>query len=193
MLITAGIDPMIEKIRNLLFRIFKKESFFGKIIDKVFTEEIILYIVFGALTTLVNFTATVLLKKFVFTSEQTGEFTLCNAIAWGISVVFAFFTNKLFVFKSKSFAPAVFAKEFISFVAARALTGVLEIVLPEALMKAGLDQTLFGVKGMVAKIAVSVFVIVLNYVFSKLVSFRKKKETTPDETGNAENGEGEEI
>ena len=193
MLITAGIDPMIEKIRNLLFRIFKKESFFGKIIDKVFTEEIILYIVYGALTTLVNFTATVLLKKFVFTSEQTGEFTLCNAIAWGISVVFAFFTNKLFVFKSKSFAPAVFAKEFISFVAARALTGVLEIVLPEALMKAGLDQTLFGVKGMVAKIAVSVFVIVLNYVFSKLVSFRKKKETTPDETVIAENGEGEEI
>ncbi|MBR5113147.1 MAG: GtrA family protein [Clostridia bacterium] len=184
---------MIEKIRNLLFRIFKKESFFGKIIDKVFTEEIILYIVFGALTTLVNFTATVLLKKFVFTSEQTGEFTLCNAIAWGISVVFAFFTNKLFVFKSRSFAPAVFAKEFISFVAARALTGVLEIVLPEALMKAGLDQTLFGVKGMVAKIAVSVFVIVLNYVFSKLVSFRKKEETTSEETEIAEDGEGEEI
>ena len=184
---------MIEKIRNLLFRIFKKESFFGKIIDKVFTEEIILYIVFGALTTLVNFTATVLLRKFVFTTEQTGEFTLCNAIAWGISVIFAFFTNKLFVFKSKSFAPAVFTKEFISFVAARAFTGALEIILPEALMKAGLDQTLFGVKGMVAKIAVSVFIIVLNYVFSKLVSFRKKKADAPEETQKTENGEGEEI
>ncbi|MBR6360783.1 MAG: GtrA family protein, partial [Clostridia bacterium] len=155
---------MIEKLRNLLFRIFKKETFFGKIIDKVFTEEIILYIIFGALTTLVNFTATVLLKKFVFTAEQTGVFTLCNAIAWAVSVIFAFFTNKLFVFKSRSFAPAVFAKEFISFVAARILTGIMEIILPEALMKAGLDQTLFGVKGMVAKIAVSVFVIVLNYV-----------------------------
>jgi putative flippase GtrA len=184
---------MIEELRNMLFKIFKKETFFGRIIDKVFTEEIFLYIVFGVLTTLVNFTATVLLKKFVFTAEQAGVFTLCNAIAWAVSVIFAFFTNKLFVFKSKSFAPAIFAKEFISFVAARILTGIMEIILPEALMKAGLDQTLFGVKGMVAKIAVSVFVIVLNYVFSKLVSFRKRKEIPPEETQSDENGEGEEI
>ena len=165
---------MIEKLRAALFRIFKKDSAAGKIIDRVVTEEIILYIIFGVLTTLVNYVTTIILKRFIFTEEKSGEFTLVNAIAWAVSVLFAFFTNKLFVFKSKSFKAKVFLREFLSFVAARALTGLMEIFLPELLMKAGLDGRLFGVKGMIAKLAVSVFVIIFNYVFSKLVSFGKK-------------------
>lgn len=172
---------MTDALRNFLFRIFRKESLPGRIIDKIVTKEILRYLIFGVLTTLVNFTATILLRRFVFTSEQSGQFTLCNAVAWAVSVLFAFFTNKLFVFESKSFAPAVFAKEFISFTAARALSGIIEIFMPEILMKAGLNQTLFGVKGMPAKLAVSIFVIIFNYVFSKLVSFRKKKAAGKNE------------
>ena len=82
--------------------------------------------------------------------------------------------TQLHSLSSKSFKAKVFLREFLSFVAARALTGLMEIFLPELLMKAGLDGRLFGVKGMIAKLAVSVFVIIFNYVFSKLVSFGKK-------------------
>ncbi len=177
---------MTESIRNLLFKIFKKNSFPGKIIDKFITKEILRYLIFGVLTTLVNYIATILLSRFVFTSQESGQFTLCNALAWAVSVLFAFFTNKLFVFESKSFAPAVFAKEFISFTAARAVSGIIEIFMPEILMRAGLDRTLFGVRGMLAKLAVSIFVIIFNYVFSKLVSFRKKKnEDKSDDESNS--------
>ena len=179
---------MTETLRNILFKVFKKESLPGRIIDKIVTREILMYLIFGVLTTLVNYTATILLSRYVFTSQQSGQFTLCNAVAWAVSVLFAFFTNKLFVFESKSFAPAVFAKEFISFVAARALSGIIEIFMPELLMKAGLDQTLFGVKGMPAKLAVSIFVIIFNYVFSKLVSFRKKKTAGKSEDENNTGG-----
>ncbi len=101
---------MVNSIRKFLFRIFKKDSFPGRVIDKVFTREIIMYLIFGVLTTLVNYIATILLSRYVFTSGADGQFTLCNAVAWAVSVLFAFFTNKLFVFESKSLAPAVFAK-----------------------------------------------------------------------------------
>lgn len=162
---------MIEKIRTALFKVFKKDTFLGKLVDKVFTKEIIMYLVFGVATTLVNYITYTLLIKLV-----TENVTLCNAIAWGVSVLFAFFTNKLFVFESKSFAPLVFLKELISFILSRAVTGAMEIFLPDLLMKIGLDQKVFGVKGMAAKLVVSIVVVILNYVFGKLISFRKKKE-----------------
>ena len=60
---------MIEKIRNLLFRLFRKESLPGKVIDKLFTREIIMYIIFGVATTLVNYITTFILKKYVFTTD----------------------------------------------------------------------------------------------------------------------------
>ena len=173
---------MIEKLRELLFKIFKKESFLGKIIDKLVTKEIVTYIIFGVLTTLVNFlTYTAVIKTFgdseviLFKIFGDSKVTLCNGIAWAVAVLFAFITNKLFVFESKSFAPAVFFNEFFAFFSTRIFTGLLEIFLPELLMKIGLDQKLFGVEGMLAKVVVAVIVVILNYVFSKLVAFRKKK------------------
>lgn len=160
---------MIEKIRKLLFRLFKKESFPGRIIDKFFTKEIITYLIFGVLTTLVNWVCYTVLVKYVNCS-----ITLSNAVAWIAGVLFAFITNKVFVFESKSFAPSKVLKEFISFVAARAITGVMEIFGVPLLVKIGLNQTIMGVDGAVSKIIVSVAVIILNYVFSKLIIFRKK-------------------
>lgn len=162
---------MVEKLREILFKIFKKKSFLGKIIDKLVTKEIVTYLIFGVLTTAVNFlTYTVFIKIY-----GESKVTLCNGIAWVVAVLFAFITNKLFVFESKSFVPLVLLKEFTVFIFARIFTGVLEIFLPELLMKIGLDQKLFGVEGMLAKVVVAVIVVILNYVFSKLVAFRKKK------------------
>ena len=101
---------------------------------------------------------------------------LANILAWIAGVIFAFVTNKLFVFESKSWKPSVAIKEFWLFVAARLITGVMEWFGPSLLFAVGLNQPLFGIKGFLAKILISVIVIILNYVFSKLIIFRKKGE-----------------
>ena len=181
---------MIEKLRNFLFRIFKKDSFIGKIADKVVTREIITYLFFGVCTTAVNFTIyTVLIRN------MPGRVTLCNSIAWVAAILFAFVTNKHFVFESKSLAPGVLFKEFFTFVAARILTGLMEMFLPTLLIKAGLDMRIFGVEGMAAKIIVGIAIIILNYVFSKLIIFRKKNsrgEEIPAEESSESSAESPE-
>ena len=140
-------------------------------------RELITYVVFGVLTTLVNWAVyTVLILALPDGMAESAKLTLSNAVAWVAGVLFAFITNKIWVFESKSFKPVILLKEFISFVAARAATGVLEIFGVPLLVKIGLNQTLFGVDGAIAKAVVSVAVVILNYVFSKLIVFRKKKD-----------------
>lgn len=144
----------MNKIKNLLIKY----------------KEIITYVIFGGLTTLVNWVVYTLLVNCT-----SAGITISNAIAWVASVIFAFVTNKIWVFESKSFKPTVLIKEFISFIASRVVTGFFEIAGVPLLVKIGMDQTIFGIKGMAAKLIVSVVVIILNYVFSKLIVFRKKK------------------
>ncbi|MGN0538686.1 MAG: GtrA family protein [Candidatus Fimenecus sp.] len=133
-------------------------------------KEIILYVIFGAATTAINWIVyTVCIKVFSL------EMTLSNALAWIIAVLFAFVTNKVFVFESKDKSIVTILKEGVSFFGSRVATGVLEIFLPTLLFKIGLDQSFLGIDGFWAKAFVSVLVIILNYVFSKLIVFRKKK------------------
>lgn len=159
-------------------------------------KEIIMYIIFGVLTTLVNWVVyTVLIKLFGGAAEsETVMFALfgkditmkifyifiANFVAWVAGVVFAFVTNKIWVFESKSWRFGLVMKELWLFVAARLLTGVLEWFGVPALVAAGLDQPLFGIDGFLAKVIVSVIVVILNYVFSKLIIFRKKKDQTAE-------------
>lgn len=156
-------------------------------------KEIIMYIIFGVLTTLVNWVVyTVLIKIFGSAAEsQTVLFTLfgrnittkvfyifiANFVAWVAGVLFAFVTNKLWVFESKSWRFGLVMKELWLFVLARLITGVLEWFGVPLLWAIGLDQDLFGIDGFLAKIVVSVVVVILNYVFSKLIIFRKKDKT----------------
>lgn len=131
-------------------------------------KEGILYIVFGCLTTLVN----LLCYSFFVEILSTG-ITVGNIIACIVSVIFAFITNKIFVFESKSFALNTIFKEFYKFVAARAVTGIIDIFGPLLLVAIGLNQTLFGVDGFLAKIISTIIVVILNYLLSKLVVFKK--------------------
>lgn len=141
-------------------------------IKKLFQKyrEIIMYLIFGVSTTLVNWIVYTLLV-----SLAGADVTLANGIAWFAAVVFAYITNKLFVFESKSWKISVLVHEIISFFGARVASGVFEIFLPALLMKIGLDQSIFGIEGFAAKLVVSVLVIVLNYIFSKLFVFKNKK------------------
>lgn len=173
--IDKAYEGIINFFRKIFFKIFKPETALGKIIDKLVTKEVVSYLIFGVLTTVVNMVTYSVLTVAAFNNAPTdAQVTLSNGIAWCVAVIFAFFTNKLFVFESKSFRPSVFVKEFIAFVGSRIVTGLMETFFPTWLMKAGLDQTLFGVKGLLAKVVVAVVVIILNYIFSKLIAFRKK-------------------
>ena len=129
-----------------------------------------MYLIFGVSTTLVNWIVYTLLVSIANT-----DVTPANAIAWFAAVIFAYITNKLYVFESKSCKVTVLAHEIISFFGARIASGVFEIFLPALLMKIGLDQAIFGIEGFAAKLVVSVLVIVLNYIFSKLFVFKNKK------------------
>ncbi len=131
-------------------------------------KQILAYLFFGVTTTLVNWCIYGLLQALQL------DMTLSNAIAWLGAVCYAFITNKLFVFESKSFAFPLLLREAVSFFASRVASGAVEVFLPALLYALGLNQPLFGLAGGVAKALVSVLVIVMNYVLSKFLVFRKK-------------------
>ena len=148
---------------------------FKKIYQK--HKEVVNYLIFGVATTLVNWLTYSILVKGLAINEAVG-----NAIAVVIAVLFAFITNKIWVFESKQKDIGSLAKEAFSFFGSRAVTGVIEIIGVPTLQAIGLNQSLFGVKGMWAKIAISVVIIILNYVFSKFIVFKKTKTTDKEES-----------
>ena len=181
---------MIDKIRELLFKVFKKESFIGKLIDKLFTREIITYVVFGALTTVVNLVVFYITKKIfisigwdgifnaVFSSAESEkilallgkgtDYLDATVIAWVAAVIFAFITNKLVVFESKSWKPSVAGKEFVAFIGARVFSLLVELLFMFV------TGTLLSFNEFIAKLFGQFIVVVLNYIFSKLIIFKKK-------------------
>jgi putative flippase GtrA len=142
-------------------------------------KELITYVIFGVLTTLVNFFA-----FWLFTKILGEEFYLVNnAIAWTVGVVFAYVTNKLFVFESKGWSVKTISKELTGFLGARIFSFLVEeggmflfvSVLgmgEKALSFAGITIT----GQLVAKILLAVVVVALNYIFSKFFIFKKKNQ-----------------
>ena len=145
-------------------------------------REIISYLFWGVMTTLVNWISYALLIKIYKTDATINMISYvfkinvfaANILSWFFAVVFAFVTNKLFVFRSKSWRNAVFVPELWKFFSARIVTGVIEIVAVPVLVWVGLNQQIFGIEGSLAKGIVTVIVIILNYVFSKLLVFRTR-------------------
>lgn len=130
-------------------------------------EEIIVYLIVGVMTTIVSWFCMFFVNIVIFgnplhpTSFQNLVLSVVN---WTAGVAFAFPTNRKFVFKSKN--PHIF-KEFVAFVISRIFTLVLDIVVRQIL-------GLMGVDVFVTTLISAVLVIIGNYVFSKLVVFRKK-------------------
>ena len=122
----------------------------------------ILYVVFGAMATFVNMAAYYLCFNILGIPNVPSVI-----IAWVAAVIFAFFTNKLWVFESKSFAPEVLKHEIPTFFGARLLTGLLDVVI----MYLAVDVLHWNAT--VWKLISNVIVIVLNYIASKLIIFRR--------------------
>ena len=126
-------------------------------------KEIINYIIFGGLTTITNFVV-----YFICTKLFSIDEVISNGIAWFLSVLFAYVTNKIFVFESKKSGFKEIIVEMSSFFLARVLSGICCDVGTFALM-----VKVFAINDVVAKIVTQVMVIVMNYVLSKLVIFKK--------------------
>ena len=125
-------------------------------------EQIISYVFFGGLTTLVNFIVYYPLYNLCHLSAS-----LSNIIAWAVAVIFAYLTNKPFVFKSSDWSLKTVAPEFAKFVGSRFGSGLLETII----IRITVDILLWN--GNLMKILVSVLVIILNYIGSKLLVFKK--------------------
>lgn len=132
-------------------------------------REGILYIVCGIGTCLISWGA------YAIFANMGIDLAISNALSWFSGLMFAFITNKWIVFNSRSKRLYVVLKELSFFITARIFTGVLSIILFPILLWAGLDQSLLGIDGMVARITVTAVEIVLNYIASKKIVFTKKE------------------
>ena len=125
--------------------------------------DILVYLVFGVLTTVVNYL--VYLPCYNLLGLPA---VVSNVIAWAAAVAFAYVTNKPFVFRSHDWSAKTVVPELTKFVGTRVASGAME----SAIIWFAVD--LLGGNGNLWKLATSVLVVVLNYVGSKLLVFRKK-------------------
>lgn len=126
-------------------------------------KSIILYVFFGGCTTLVNFATYVLCTRLL--SFGT---VVSTVIAWILAVTFAYVTNRSLVFESQASGLKKYIIEIVSFFSCRLLTGILDFVI----MYVCVDRMHFN--DLIMKILSNILVIVLNYVASKLLIFKKK-------------------
>lgn len=126
-------------------------------------KEQILYLFFGGCTTVVNIVVFALCSDILHM-----ELLISNFMAWVLAVFFAYITNKIWVFESKTESINELAKEIGSFVFARVVTLLIDMLI----MYVGVE-VLF-INKMIIKVLANIVVIVANYVFSKLFIFKKK-------------------
>lgn len=138
---------MIQKIRELVTKYW----------------DIVSYLFFGVCTTIVNYLIYIPCYNFLEMSA-----TVSNMIAWVVAVAFAYLTNKPFVFKSNDWSAKTVVPELTKFVGCRIGSGAAETLI------LFLAVDLMGWNGNIWKLVTQVMVVVLNYIGSKLLVFRKQ-------------------
>ena len=138
---------MIQKLRSIMVKYW----------------DILTYLVFGVLTTVVNYAVYLPVYNFCGISAAVS-----NMIAWVVAVAFAFLTNKPFVFHSHDWSAQTVLPELTKFVSCRMASGALETVI------LFLSVDCMNWNGNIWKLVTQVLVIIINYVGSKLLVFRKK-------------------
>ena len=138
---------MIQKLRSLIVKYW----------------DILTDLVFGGLTTVVNYAVYLPVYNFCGISAAVS-----NMIAWVVAVAFAFLTNKPFVFHSHDWSAQTVLPELTKFVSCRIASGALETVI------LFLSVDCMNWNGNIWKLVTQVLVIIINYVGSKLLVFRKK-------------------
>lgn len=133
-------------------------------------KDILLYLIFGVLTTLVNYAIYLPLCDLLNTSLPRIAATVSNGVAWIGSVLFAYLTNKPFVFKSHDWSSKTVFPELTKFVGCRLGSGLIEtaIIL--------LTVDILRWENFIMKVITSVLVVIMNYIASKWLVFTNKSE-----------------
>ncbi|MCR5483993.1 MAG: GtrA family protein [Clostridiales bacterium] len=167
-----------EWLENIkLYKYLSEHKLFGKI----FNREMISYLFFGVTTTIIAVVSFWVYDKLMgiagwmgivhfFKPGKDYAYLDANVLSWITAVIYAYITNKKYVFHSEVTEKKDVMREFFSFIGARLLT----LLIDEGLML--LFVSVMSMNHMIAKLIVQVVIVILNYVFSKLFVFRKPKE-----------------
>ncbi len=148
---------MLKKIFDFGMKMYKKY------------EEIVNYLITGVATTVVYLIACFIFEKFIWDPQIPFENFLINTFGWLVGVIFAYVTNRIFVFRSKSKGKEKF-QEAVRFVAGRLLTWGLDVFIMWLMVN------VWGINYWISKLFVScVLVMIANYLISKLVVFKGDK------------------
>ena len=159
---------------------------------KLWRSELVRYVIIGGLTTVVSMVSFWLFNRLLglealdnTSASYMALLGLSNVLSWIIAVTFAYFTNKLFVFQTKGIRGKDLFREIGLFFGARVASLLIEeagLILLAKLFIALYGNALTGIGGlintyreMIAKLIMQIVVIVVNYIFSKLVIFKKPR------------------
>lgn len=129
-------------------------------------REIINYVIFGILTTIISLFTYYVLTLTILNTESSIELQIANIISWCVGVLFAYFTNRKYVFNSKNTSKK---KEFITFTCSRLSTLFLDMIIMFIFV------TILKCNDKIMKLISQILVIIGNYILSKLVVFRNDK------------------
>lgn len=127
-------------------------------------KEVIMYLIFGVLTTVVSLVSYYLLTSFLLNPNSALQLQVANIISWILSVAFAYVTNRKYVFESKS---CDYVKEVTSFVGGRVATLFMDMLIMFIFV------TILNLNDKLFKLVSQVLVIVANYIISKLFVFKR--------------------
>ena len=125
-------------------------------------RELIVYVIVGVLTTIVS-----LLSYYLFAYTLEIQYLISNFLSWVCAVVFAYITNKVWVFQNYDFALSNIVKEIVAFIGARIATLGIDMLIMFVMVD------MLSLQDLVAKITVQVIVTILNYILSKFLVFKK--------------------
>lgn len=134
----------------------------NKLIKKLLDRDVILYIIFGILTTLVNF-----VTFYILNSLMKVNANISNLVAIPLAILFAYFTNRKWVFHTQAKGFKENFNEFCKFIAGRAVTMIIEFFGCMLLFMIPIPE-------IVSKLIVSVIIIILNFFISKFFAFKQK-------------------
>jgi len=126
-------------------------------------KEVLLYLIFGVLTTIIN-----IVTYNIFKNLLNIDYMLSTIIAWCFAVIFAYVTNRIYVFNSKNNNKTDIVKEIMLFISVRLSSLVIDI----AIMYIGV--TILTINDMLIKVFANVVIIIINYIVSKKIVFKNK-------------------
>ena len=137
-----------------------------KILKKIDIREVISYLIIGVLTTIVSLVSYYLLTTYILNPDKPIELQIANVLSWILSVTFAYFTNRKYVFRSND---KNVLKEGMKFYSARLLTLFMDMLIMFVFV------SLMCINYKIIKLLSQVVVVIANYVISKFMVFKKSK------------------